>query len=202
MKFLTTSLVALVLAIPSAVIAADLAELTAQCDSCHGPQGASSDSDMPIIGGQSEQYISKTLNSYQVWGRPCIKSKYRHGDTSKPRTDMCKVSGGLTQEDIAALSAHYGALPFVAAKQEFDPAKAAAGRAMHDQYCDSCHEQGGKAAGIGPRLAGQWTLYLKSALKFVPTGEHLVPPKMERTVVDMSADQLDALMNFYASQQD
>ena len=202
MKFLLISLLALMLGAPSVVLAGDITELTTQCDSCHGPQGISSDSDMPIIGGQSGEYISDSLKSYQDWGRPCIKSKYRHGDTSRPKTDMCKIAGGLSDEDIAALSKHYSSLPFVAAKQEFDSAQAATGATLHEQYCDSCHEQGGKVAGRGPRIAGQWVIYLRSALKFVPTGEHLVPPAMEKSVANMDAEELTALMNFYASQQD
>lgn len=202
MKFLLISLLALMLGAPSVVLAGDITELTTQCDSCHGPQGISSDSDMPIIGGQSGEYISDSLKSYQDWGRPCIKSKYRHGDTSRPKTDMCKIAGGLSNEDIAALSEHYSSLPFVAAKQEFDSAQAATGATLHEQYCDSCHEQGGKVAGRGPRIAGQWVVYLRSALKFVPTGEHLVPPAMEKSVANMGTEELTALMNFYASQQD
>lgn len=202
MRLISTCLLTLLFGQVSIVLADDFAELTAQCDSCHGPQGVSSESDMPSIGGQSADYIAGSLLEYQLWGRPCVKSSYRYGDTSRPKTDMCKVAGGLSNEDIDALSAHYSSLPFVAAPQEFDAEKAAAGAALHEKHCDSCHEQGGKVAGRGPIIAGQWTLYLKSALKFVPTGEHLVPPMMEKTVANFSAEELDALMNFYASQQD
>jgi len=65
----------------------------------------------------------------------------------------------------------------------------------------SAHEQGGTADGIGPRLAGQWAPYLKHALKFVPTGEHMVPPLMERKLGEFSDEDLAALLNYYASQQ-
>jgi sulfide dehydrogenase cytochrome subunit len=202
MKLISTCVLSLLFGQVSIALADDFAELTAQCDSCHGPQGVSSESDMPSIGGQSADYIAGSMRDYQLWGRPCIKSTYRRGDTTRPKTDMCKIAGGLSDEDIEALSAHYSSLPFVAARQEFDPERAAAGAALHEKHCDSCHEQGGKVAGRGPIIAGQWTLYLKSALKFVPTGEHLVPPMMERTVANFSAEEIDALMNFYASQQD
>lgn len=201
MKFLLTCLLALLLAPVTAAVADEFTELTSQCDSCHGPQGASGHSDMPTIGGQSADYISDSLRNYQVWGRPCIKSAYRHGDTSRPRTDMCKIAGGLSDEDISALADHYSNLPFVAANQEFDSAKAAAGALLHEKHCESCHEQGGKTAGRGPVIAGQWVEYMKSALKFVPTGEHLVPPMMEKTVASFSAEDIEALMSFYASQQ-
>jgi len=43
---------------------------------------------------------------------------------------------------------------------------------------------------------------MKSTLKFVPTGEHLVPPMMEKSVIDLSDSDISAALNFYASQQD
>jgi len=202
MKCFQISLLSLVLALPGVILAGDIAELTTDCDSCHGSQGASSSSDVPTIGGQSQKYISSSLRSFRVWGRPCIKSLYRHGDTSRPKTDMCKIAGGLSDEDIVALSAHYARLPFVASKQEFDASQVAAGAALHQQNCENCHQQGGVVADRSPRLAGQWSHYLKATLKYVPTGEHLVPPMMERGIGKFSTEEIDALLNYYASQQD
>lgn len=202
MKIIRSSLLVLVLSAPCAAIAADVGELAAQCDSCHGPQGASPNSDVPIIGGQSMEYLADNLKSFQDWGRPCVKSLYRFGDTSRPKTDMCKIAGGLSREDIAAISDYYSKLPFVPAKQEFDAALVETGAALQEQHCESCHEQGGRNAGSrGPRLAGQWKPYLKKTLKFVPTGEHLVPPAMEKTIGGFSDEQLEAILTFYASQQ-
>jgi len=116
---------------------------------------------------------------------------------------MCKITAGLTLEDMTALGEHYAGLPFVPAQQEFDAALAETGAALHQDNCESCHQQGGKGlGGRGPRLAGQWTPYLKATLKFVPTGEHLVPHVMEKTITDFSDQEITALLNFYASQQD
>jgi len=195
-------LLTLMLGAPGLALTGDLEELIAQCDSCHGPRGASTFSDMPIIGGQSPRYISDSLESFQDWGRPCVKSRYRYGDTSRPKTDMCKITAGLSNEDFAALTAYYSALPFVPAQQEFDAAQVEAGAALQAKHCESCHQQGGAGLeGRGPRLAGQWTPYLKATLKYVPTGEHLVPHAMETLLTDLTAEDLDAILSFYASQQ-
>lgn len=177
-------------------------ELTALCADCHGPDGVSAHEDVPTIAGQSASFLAKTLRTYQVWGRPCIKSKYRSGDTSRPTTDMCRIAEGLTGEDIRTLSEHYSSLPFRPAEQEFDASLASTGAALHEQHCNQCHQEGGRHADVAPVLAGQWIPYLRTSLKYVPTGEHLVPPPMERTVADMAKDDIDALMNFYASRRD
>ncbi|MBT8059955.1 MAG: c-type cytochrome [Gammaproteobacteria bacterium] len=195
-------LAALSLLAASPLATADAVALAADCDSCHGPGGVSAHADVPTIAGQTPEFLLKTLNGFRRWDRPCLKSDWRSGDTSRPRTDMCQIAEGLSDEEMEALAAHYGALEFVPAQQEFDEEQAAIGAALHAEHCDSCHPDGGRSGGRGPRLAGQWVPYLKTSLKYVPTGEHLVPSTMERRVMDFSAEQIDALMNFYASQQD
>jgi sulfide dehydrogenase cytochrome subunit len=181
---------------------ADINEIVAQCEGCHGPGGVSEHSDVPTIAGQSAKYLEKTLRTYQVWGRPCIKSTYRYGDTTRPKTDMCQVAEGLTGEESKAISAHFSAQPFRAAVQEVDADLAVRGAGLHAERCEQCHEKGGTAADRGPRLAGQWVPYLRTSLKFVPTGEHLVPPAMESVVAGLGQEDIEAILLYYASQQD
>jgi len=202
MRSLSIAVLTLAFAGFGTAVGADIGELVTQCEGCHGPGGVSAHEDVPTIAGQNASFIEKTLRSFQVWGRPCIKSSYRHGDTSRPKTDMCQVAEGLTSEDIRALGAHFSALPFRAAVQPFDAGLAMRGAELHQEHCEQCHEQGGSVADRGPRLAGQWQTYLRKALKFVPTGEHLVPPAMESVIIDLGEQDIAALMNYYASQQD
>lgn len=190
------------LTLPFAATAADLDGLKTLCDSCHGPNGNSPYSDVPTIAGQSSKFIAKQLRSFQLWDRPCAKTTYRAGAQAGTEADKCEIAGQLSTDDINAVADYYSKQPFKAASQPFDAARAAGGAALHDQYCETCHEQGGKANGRGPRLAGQWKPYLRATLKFVPTGEHLVPPMMERRIVDFSAEEINQLLDYYASQQD
>lgn len=200
-KYVTTAALLAAFCLSAPASGAGVEELVAQCEDCHGPGGVSTHQDVPTIAGQSSAFIAKSLRTFQDWGRPCIKSSYRHGDTSRPKTDMCQVAEGLTSEDIQALGEHFSALPFKPAPQAFDAALAAAGAALHEAHCETCHANGGLVADRGPRLAGQWTPYLRTSIKFVPTGEHMVPPAMESAVNDLAPQDIDALLNYYASQQ-
>ena len=202
MKFMWMSLTAMVFFLPLGSPAAETGALVAECESCHGPAGVSAHDDVPTIAGQTAEFIDDTLHSYQIWGRPCVKTLYRHGDTSRPGTDMCKIASGLSDEDIQAVAEHFSAQPFVPASQPFDAARVEAGAALHESHCETCHHGGGSEAARGPILAGQWTPYLRATLKYVPTGEHAVPPMMERELASFSEDEVDALLNYYASQQD
>jgi len=201
MKSVKYLMLVLILAVGPA-LAAEINVMTAECDSCHGPQGVSAHDDVPTIAGQTSAFLAKSLRSFRFWDRPCIKSSYRSGDISRPKTDMCKITSKLSDEDIDALGVYYSEQQFVPAIQEFDEALAQTGAAMHTEHCETCHAQGGTEAERGPRLAGQWTPYLKATLKYVPTGEHLVSPMMERRIANFSDAEIDALLNFYARQQD
>lgn len=193
---------ALILTCAAPAVAAEADNLKAECESCHGPGGNSPYSDVPIIAGQSSKFIAKQLRAFQLWDRPCVKAEYRTGDKAGTEADKCGLSGKLSADDVAAVADFFGKQPFRPADQPFDAERAASGAALHDQYCETCHAEGGKANGRGPRLAGQWKPYLRATLKFVPTGEHLVPPMMERRIVDFSAEEINQLLDYYASQQD
>ena len=182
--------------------AADLDTLKADCDVCHGPLGVSSNPDVPIIAGQTPEFIAKTLRGFQMWDRPCVKFTYESGPKAGTKTDMCKLAAKLGDAEITALSDWYSAQVFVPVKQDFDAELAMAGEALHAKDCEKCHEQGGSIAARGPRLAGQWTPYLTSTIKFVPTGEYMCPPMMERKVAGFSKEQVAQLLNYYASQQE
>ncbi|MEE8340186.1 MAG: hypothetical protein V3R56_08575, partial [Xanthomonadales bacterium] len=60
-------LLVMALSLPLSAAGADLDALIEECDSCHGLRGASTDNDVPIIGGQPSKYIADSLALYQDW---------------------------------------------------------------------------------------------------------------------------------------
>lgn len=194
--------VCLTLVVMATASAADLDTIIASCNDCHGENGVSEWNDVPTIAGLSEYYHADQLYYFQEQERRCIESEFRRGDTSRPPTSMCDVAADLSEDDMEALAAHYAALPFVAAEQEYDAELAAAGRAIHEDACEKCHADGGSSvdddAGI---LAGQWTGYLESAMARFRSGERYQLDTMQEKMDALSDDDVRALLHYYASQQ-
>ena len=186
----------------SASMAGDLEAAVENCNGCHGDNGVSQWTDVPTIAGVPEFVHADALYIFRDEARPCTESKYRQGDTSRAATTVCAVAADLSDEMIDEIAAHYAALPFVAAKQEFDADLAAAGKAVHDAECDRCHSEGGSnpedEAGI---LAGQWIGYLEDTFAEYRAGEREQPKKMEEKLNALSDDDVKALVHYYASQQ-
>jgi sulfide dehydrogenase cytochrome subunit len=178
------------------------ADLVETCDGCHGTDGVSQWNDVPTIAGIPEFVHSDALYIFRDGDRPCTESEFRQGDTSRAATTMCDVTADLSDDQIDEIAAHYAGLPFVAAKQEFDADKAAAGKAVHEAECDRCHSEGGSnvddEASI---LAGQRAGYLKDTLAEYRSGDREQPKKMAEKLDPLSDADIEALIHFYASQQ-
>ena len=186
----------------SAAMAGDLDAVVETCNGCHGDNGVSQWNDVPTIAGIPEFVHSDALYIFRDEARPCTETKFKQGDTSRPATTMCAVTADLRDETIDGLAAHYAALPFVAAKQDFDAALAEAGKAIHDAECDRCHSEGGSnAEDEASILAGQHMGYLEETFAEYRSGEREQPAKMEEKVKALSDDDVKALVNYYASQQ-
>ena len=186
----------------SGASAADVAKLTETCANCHGKDGASTESEVPIIGGMSAEYLKLSLISYKKKERPCPETEVKTGDKKGTKTDMCKVAKELSDGDIKDLAGYYAGKKFVRAKQKFDPALAKKGKEIHDVNCDKCHSNSGSAAsddaGI---LAGQWMPYLDETFKQYSAGKRPMEQKMKPKMEKLDKAGFDALVNFYGSFQ-
>jgi len=182
---------------------ADALDDVEQCDSCHGVDGVSIESDVPSIAGASAFVIEEYMYQYREDARPCRESKFRSGDTERSATDMCVIAKDLSEDEIPEIAEYYSSQEFVAAVQDFDAAKAVAGRKIHKKSCEKCHSDGGSYAdddaGI---LAGQWMPYLEETFADYATGEReMLEDKMKEKVDALDAESIEALLHFYASMQ-
>jgi len=179
---------------------ADLGPLLENCAGCHGKDGASADSGVPIIGGYSAKYLVDSLTNYKNKARPCPEVKYLEGSQKGQSTDMCSVAGKLSDADIKGLADYLAKKPFVRATQTVDAAKAERGKHIQDAHCVKCHEDGGSSpdddSGI---LAGQWMPYVRHTFEEFSSGQRPIPKKMKPKFDELTKDDVDALVHYFGS---
>lgn len=198
--FLSVMAIGLLAVLPAR--AADVGKLAEQCADCHGKDGASTEADIPIIGGISPQYMIDSMTAYKNKERPCVEEKYHSGKKKGQKTDMCHIAKELSDADVKALAKYFAGKKFVRAKQPFDAAKAKKGKELHDAHCDKCHIDGGSSpeddAGI---LAGQHKAYLELSFKQYSEGKRPMPKKMKPKYEKLTPADKEALVQYYISQQ-
>lgn len=173
-----------------------------QCAACHGRNGASTESNIPIIGGYSAKYLAESLRNFKKKLRTCAEVTIPAGPKKGQKSDMCKVVADLGDADMDALAKHIAAQKFVRAKQPFDAAKAQKGAAVYKLRCEKCHENNGASPdednGI---LAGQWMPYMRDQLVGFRTGKRPIDDKMKQRLDRVNKEEEEQLLHFFASQQ-
>jgi len=186
----------------SGVWAIDVDKLAVICANCHGKGGASSEPDIPIIGGYSAEFIIGNLTAYKNNERDCTETKYRTTSNKGTKIHMCQLIKGLNDSDIKQIAEYFAKQKFVRAKQKFDPELAKKGKEIHDMYCEKCHSESGSVAsddtGI---LAGQWMPFLKQAFDDFSSAKRPIAKKMKLKMDEINKADIDALINYYGSFQ-
>jgi sulfide dehydrogenase cytochrome subunit len=173
-----------------------------KCMQCHGQEGASKDSSIPIIGGYSAKYVVDSVQNFRKKLRPCAEVTIPSGPKKGQKSDMCKVVADLSDDEAQAVGKWLSSRKFVPARQPFDAAKLSRGESVYGRLCRRCHEDNGRSPdednGI---VAGQWTPYLKSQIAAFRAGKRSIDEKMKARLDKLGPEDEDALLNFYASQQ-
>ena len=116
--------------------------------------------------------------------------------------DMGRIAKGYSDEEIALMADFFAKQEFKRYPQTLDEKKVEAGAKLYDKNCGKCHDEYGALAdddaGI---LAGQWLPYLNYSMEDFMSGSRDMPKNMKKKVDALSADEIDAQMQFFASQQ-
>lgn len=119
------------------------------CGYCHGETGNSRRDHVPNLAGQNAAYLFRQFE------------KFRSGE----RTDyvMTQLAKSLTLDERVNIALFYAAQT-VEPRPAVDPKLQAAGLALFQQVCFSCHGRQGEGVESMPRLAGQPESYVRQAL--------------------------------------
>jgi len=187
-RVITRVSILLVLIVPAWAGAQDMLKI---CSNCHGEDGRGVESDIPIIAGIPAVVQEDALFAYLDGDRQC---------SSKPL--MCKSVSRLTEDQIVELAAHFSAMPYAAAGEDFDPALAETGKTIHKENCAICHGEDDPEGGEASILHGQRKAYLRYALQKYVAGERTQDSVMQKKTSALSSDDIEALLNYYASYRD
>jgi sulfide dehydrogenase cytochrome subunit len=181
--------------------ATETEKLVEVCSSCHGRSGASSESDVPIIGGYSAEFVKERLNTYKSGDTACPETKIRAGKNKGQKTDMCKIVHDLNPAEIKQIAQYFSQQKFVRAKQQkFDSTLAKKGKEIHEENCEKCHSEGGTVASDDAGFTGgQWMPYIENALQEFASGKRPIAKKMKIKLDKMEKADLEALVNYYGS---
>jgi sulfide dehydrogenase cytochrome subunit len=180
----------------STTLASDFVELVQTCETCHGKDGNSTTPDVPIIAGFSNEGFLNTIDVFREDERIALEF-HRPGT---PETVMNEIAKKLNDDEVEALAEYFSQRKFIAAKQTVDAEMAKRGEVIHKKMCERCHtDNGAHPVEDAAILAGQWTQYLRRQFDNILSGKRLVPRSMLRRVKKLSDEDIEALLNFYAS---
>ena len=169
-------------AAPTATMLADT------CAGCHGTDGASTGPATPSIAGNSEIYMVDTMMAFKSGERPS--------------TIMGRIAKGYSEEEFKLMGSVFAKQPIAKNSQQLDAAKVAAGEKLFGKNCEKCHDKkGGLADDDSGILASQWLPYLQYSMADFKAGSREMAKKMKKKVDKLSDDELEALLQFFASQQ-
>ena len=159
---------------------------------------------VPTIAGQAFTLMEDNLLAYRANDRPCTAESPGDKEPLVTTSPMCAIASTLDDEAIAALAEYYEQQEFKPASQAFDESLVSRGEQLHYQAkCEQCHSGGGRISnGMAAILAGQWTPYLEIAFHQIRSGRRMGPKVMNAAITLLSDDDIQALLNYYASRQD
>ena len=162
------------------------------CAGCHGTNGSSVGPATPNIAGISKDTMVEAMKDY--------------ASNKRKSTIMGRIARGYTDKQIEAMADFFTKQKLQLRPQETDAAKVKVGAKLHDEYCEKCHEDGGRKDEDGSSiLAGQWMPYLKYSFDDYDLGSREMSKKMKKKVESMvkehGKESIDQIVHFYASQK-
>ncbi len=183
-----TLLIAAVLAVSTApalaALPSDGERMAATCAGCHGTRGASPGTHIPVIGGQSSDYVKKSMKGYK--------------DGTRAGGVMVNLSKGYSDQQIDQISAAVASWKW---QNSLIDRKKGKGKisASGTEACAGCHGAKGQGTPIGPHISGQPAGYLKEALDEYRSGRRTAAEM--GMVKEMTDQDFDKLVKFYSQQK-
>ena len=192
LAFASLGLILLQIAGPARATGNAEEHLARPCFECHGQDGISVKPAVPNINGQLQRYLFNTLKKFKSSERPSLNPLLN------TKAELLKDA---PDKDILAIARYFSRLNKEQPPQAFDAEKAEIGRRLHEEHCEACHNWNGReSTHNAPYLAGQRLDYLQFQSRAFMNGLRPVPYMMDESIKGLTADDMEPLAHFYASQ--
>jgi len=162
---------------------ADIRDIIATCDGCHGENGASKDDAFPIIGGQQLHYLYVQLKDFEARRRD--------------HEIMSPIAAGLHREQMLKLAEFYSEQAWPNIGYRANPAEVARGSTAADAgECTACHLGDFVGNSRIPRIAGQYPVYLDKTMQDLKTKARNNAAAMSSLMATFSDEDISALSEF------
>lgn len=161
--------------------------LSWNCNGCHGFEGVSQGPLTPSIAGMNPRLLFTIMRGYQL--------------DERPSTIMGRIAKGYTTLELRELARYFAGLPWQDRRSSASAAAIAKGESLHLELCADCHDDAGRYQDKEiPRLTGQLRAYLLMRMADYQDEDKGLPqpPKMQRRIKPLTAEELRVLSDYYA----
>lgn len=187
--------------------------LAQSCGGCHGTNGVSAGTIMPSLAGQSRDYFIASMQ------------RFRSGE--RPSTVMGRLAAAYSNGEIAAMAAYFARRKPAPQTGPLDAKLVQKGLTIYYKQCKYCHLDGrlwqhfhqyreyerdcNKSCHLNygpdtkddtPLIGGQWPAYLRVQMEDFRSGKRKMSEKKAQAIKPLSREDLEAVVQFYASQKD
>ncbi len=182
---MATLVLGLVLGVPEPARAAEdeyaaIRETLETCALCHGPNGASTEAEFPILAGQHLYYLYVQMKDFKA-GRRASEV-------------MSEFVAGLSRDEMKMLAKFFSEQTWPNIGYRSDPALARQGQtATVAGQCVQCHRGGYEGNSGTPRVAGQYPQYLEKTMMDFKTKRRMNSPAKSSLMKSYSAEDITGM---------
>jgi len=162
-----------------------LAETSETCNACHGIEMLAENPEVPVISGQSLQYIYSQLKDY--------KSRAREHEI------MSEMVSDLEKKLLLNLATYFSEEKWIDFRTESKPNEKLAEDMIASGQCSQCHGTFKENNLAAPRLAGQKESYLIATMTAFKNRTRKNAPDKSSLFETMSDEAIKALANYIAN---
>ena len=162
-----------------------LTEASETCNSCHGIEMLAENPEVPVISGQSLQYIYSQLKDY--------KSRAREHEI------MSEMVSDLEKKLLLNLATYFSEEKWIDFRTESKPNEKLAEEMIASGQCSQCHGTFKENNLAAPRLAGQKESYLIATMTAFKNRTRKNAPDKSSLFETMSDEAIKALANYIAN---